>query len=152
MKPIPALVAVLPLIVFVGLASGQRSQRRASKKSKQSKQAKKQQEPEEEPVQRPTHFKSLTKIRDGSLIRKKGRRRVNTDVRGEWQLRWDHELWVHYERLAQLDHIALLAAEAKRAKITERVEEIRRQEHERYRLSMVFLRRTLRDRLWEGAP
>jgi hypothetical protein len=102
---------------------------------------------------RSNHFRSRTKVRSGSMIR-----RVNEspaarpDLRGELERQRDVEVIRHFERLAELDAIEKLAGDAGDAELVSRAEAVRRAELERFRLAMLRLRRVIQTRAQGGFP
>lgn len=95
----------------------------------------------EAPKKRSNHFRALTEIRAGSMLRRATEPPPPPDIRGEYERRRDHQVLVHFQRMAQLDAIAAIASNAGDASLVSRVEEVRRQELDRFRLAMAQLHR-----------
>lgn len=107
---------------------------------------------EEEPQRRSNHFRSLTKIRNGSSLRRTTPPPAAVDLRGEYERRRDLEVVRHFQRLAELDAIAKIASDAQDDTLLSKVETVRRAELERFRLAMKRLREVTQVRLEVGLP
>ena len=99
-----------------------------------------------------THYRAYKKVRSGSMIRKVPDDWRPPDLRGDYQRRRDHQVVVHFRRLARLDVIAQVAAKAGDTNLADRVEEVRRAENERFRRAMENLRQTIRIKTETGLP
>lgn len=89
--------------------------------------------------------RSLVKTRPGSLLKTdQAPADDRTDNRGEFERARDNELVRHYQRMAEFDIIAGLAADARDLNLAEYVELVRRKEMQRHNSVMMQLRRTAR--------
>jgi hypothetical protein len=90
---------------------------------------------------RSNHFRDLTKIRSGSVLRRRSREAPTVDMRSENIRSRDRELNHHYSRLAKLDVIAAVADANQNQRLADETERVRRKELKRHRLRMSALRK-----------
>ena len=104
------------------------------------------------PVKKPAVKKPRPTRRRGSFILRNEDPVPPPDFRGDLGRRRDHEVRVHFRRLAELDVLERLGRKHKEAGMSQRVEQARRQEQARHRVMMEFLRQAAEYTVGVGIP
>jgi hypothetical protein len=111
--------------------------------------------PDEEPAEdeaekKSNHYKSLSKVRPGSVLKNAEPEPPAPDLRGLIERRRDWEVVAHFQRLAELDVITELAIKNNDGSLADRAEAVRRLEIERFRLAMRRLRNVIQAKALTG--
>ena len=96
-------------------------------------------EPEEP---RSNHYRALTKIRTGSVLRRRAKENDAVDLRSRSEKLRDMELVRHYRRLAQLEVILEIATSEKNDRLVARIDRVRMRELKRHRIHMDYLQKS----------
>lgn len=147
-----AIVASLALAAPVVVYAASKAKTPAAKSKAEGKskgKAKTDVEEEDDGRRRSTR---VTKLRQGSVLRRDKPMAETVDLRGEFERRRDLEVIEHYTRVAELDVIESLARKEKDHKLIERVENVRRKELRRFFAIMQHLRDLALARSASGSP
>ncbi len=147
-----AIAAALVLATPVAAHAASKAKppaKKAQGEAKADNDEKKEKEEENDGRRWPTR---VTKLRQGSVLRRNKPLDQGVDLRGELERRRDLEIIQHYTRVAELDVIEAVARKEKDPKLVERVENVRRKETRRFWAVMQHLRQLARLRSASGAP
>lgn len=141
-----AIALLLAFMVPVGVTAASKTKRPARKAEGKAK-------PDgEDEIEGRRYQTRVTKLRQGSVLRRDKALGETVDLRGEFERRRDFEIIQHYTRIAELDVIEAVARKEKDLKLIERAENVRRKELRRFWAVMQKLRALARMRSVSGAP